>query len=54
MAPSEEAEGKRIPATREQDQGDCKVPVEKVRGELLVETVVNVLMPKVVPALRIG
>lgn len=52
MAPSEEAEGKR--ATREQDQGDCKVPVEKVRGELLVETVVNVLMPKVVPALRIG
>jgi len=24
MAPSEEAEGKRIPATREQDQGDCK------------------------------
>jgi len=31
-----------------------EVPVEKVRGELLVETVVNVLMPKVVPALIIG
>lgn len=28
--------------------------MEKVRGELLVETVVNVLMPKVVPALIIG
>lgn len=30
------------------------MPVEKVRGELIVETVVNVLMPKVVPALIIG